>query len=134
MNDGDTGDYSLLLFLFRLKRIQADEYGVCANCQDEMQQKRLEEAITGFWDIVGLLEPWHGRSYEERKGNEFRTYRQAYIDGFGVDPMDPRFKAWETEQIQKLYAGAFTPPDKAAAGATARTRARDRVPRAAGPE
>jgi DnaK suppressor protein len=25
-----------------LKRIQADEYGVCANCQDEMQQKRLE--------------------------------------------------------------------------------------------
>jgi DnaK suppressor protein len=25
-----------------LKRIQVDEYGVCANCQDEMQQKRLE--------------------------------------------------------------------------------------------
>jgi DnaK suppressor protein len=25
-----------------LKRIQSDEYGVCANCQDEMQQKRLE--------------------------------------------------------------------------------------------
>ena len=25
-----------------LRRIQADEYGVCANCQDEMQQKRLE--------------------------------------------------------------------------------------------
>jgi DnaK suppressor protein len=25
-----------------LKRIQADEYGVCANCQEEMQQKRLE--------------------------------------------------------------------------------------------
>src|SRR3984893_7678911 len=24
------------------KRIQVDEYGVCANCQDEMQQKRLE--------------------------------------------------------------------------------------------
>src|SRR5712675_2886667 len=25
-----------------LKRIQKEEYGVCANCQDEMQQKRLE--------------------------------------------------------------------------------------------
>ncbi len=25
-----------------LKRIQAEEYGVCANCQEEMQQKRLE--------------------------------------------------------------------------------------------
>src|SRR5215471_19609804 len=25
-----------------LKRIQNDEYGVCANCQEEMQQKRLE--------------------------------------------------------------------------------------------
>jgi RNA polymerase-binding transcription factor len=25
-----------------LKRIQANEYGVCANCQEEMQQKRLE--------------------------------------------------------------------------------------------
>jgi DnaK suppressor protein len=25
-----------------LKRIQGDEYGVCANCQEEMQQKRLE--------------------------------------------------------------------------------------------
>src|SRR5215470_687313 len=25
-----------------LKRIQNEEYGVCANCQEEMQQKRLE--------------------------------------------------------------------------------------------
>ncbi|MGB8659098.1 MAG: TraR/DksA C4-type zinc finger protein [Candidatus Acidiferrum sp.] len=25
-----------------LKRIQTDDYGVCANCQEEMQQKRLE--------------------------------------------------------------------------------------------
>jgi len=25
-----------------LKRITTDEYGVCANCQEEMQQKRLE--------------------------------------------------------------------------------------------
>ena len=25
-----------------LKRIQVEEYGVCANCQEEMQQKRLE--------------------------------------------------------------------------------------------
>jgi DnaK suppressor protein len=25
-----------------LKRIQKDDYGVCANCQEEMQQKRLE--------------------------------------------------------------------------------------------
>jgi len=25
-----------------LKRIQSEEYGLCANCQEEMQQKRLE--------------------------------------------------------------------------------------------
>jgi DnaK suppressor protein len=25
-----------------LKRIRAEEYGTCANCQDELQQKRLE--------------------------------------------------------------------------------------------
>ena len=25
-----------------LKRINADDYGVCANCQEELQQKRLE--------------------------------------------------------------------------------------------
>lgn len=25
-----------------LKRINTDDYGVCANCQEEMQQKRLE--------------------------------------------------------------------------------------------
>ena len=25
-----------------LKRIQKEEYGVCANCQEELQQKRLE--------------------------------------------------------------------------------------------
>src|SRR5260370_30304419 len=25
-----------------LKRIQSDEYGVCANCQEELQQKRPE--------------------------------------------------------------------------------------------
>src|SRR5205807_539504 len=36
-------DRSLLnLIDAALKRIQADEYGVCANCQEEMQQKRLE--------------------------------------------------------------------------------------------
>jgi DnaK suppressor protein len=25
-----------------LKRIDADDFGLCANCQDELQQKRLE--------------------------------------------------------------------------------------------
>src|SRR5437763_11811881 len=36
-------DRSLLnLIDSALKRIQEDEYGVCANCQEEMQQKRLE--------------------------------------------------------------------------------------------
>src|SRR3989475_6166575 len=30
-----------------LKRIQADEYGVCANCQEELQQKRLEAGAGG---------------------------------------------------------------------------------------
>jgi DnaK suppressor protein len=25
-----------------LKRIEADDFGLCANCQDELQQKRLE--------------------------------------------------------------------------------------------
>jgi len=39
-------DRSLLnLIDAALKRIQEDEYGVCANCQEEMQQKRLE-AVT----------------------------------------------------------------------------------------
>ena len=36
-------DRSLLnLIDAALKRIQEEEYGVCANCQEEMQQKRLE--------------------------------------------------------------------------------------------
>jgi DnaK suppressor protein len=36
-------DRSLLnLIDAALKRIQEDQYGVCANCQEEMQQKRLE--------------------------------------------------------------------------------------------
>ena len=36
-------DRSLLnLIDAALKRIQQDAYGVCANCQEEMQQKRLE--------------------------------------------------------------------------------------------
>src|SRR3989475_11642460 len=30
-----------------LKRIQADEYGVCANCPEELQQKRLEAGALG---------------------------------------------------------------------------------------
>src|SRR5258707_548109 len=33
---------SLNMFDAALKRIQSDEYGVCANCQEELQQKRLE--------------------------------------------------------------------------------------------
>jgi len=30
-----------------LKRIQVEEYGVCANCQEEMQQKRLGSGTVG---------------------------------------------------------------------------------------
>src|SRR5438067_7734439 len=36
-------DRSLLTLIdAALKRLQADEYGVCAHCHDEMQQKRLQ--------------------------------------------------------------------------------------------
>ena len=37
------GDRKILAMIdAALKRIASDEYGVCANCQEELQQKRLE--------------------------------------------------------------------------------------------
>src|SRR5260370_20748820 len=43
-----------------LKRIQTDEYGVCANCQEELQQKRLGRVPWGKHFIACQVKIEHG--------------------------------------------------------------------------
>jgi hypothetical protein len=53
-------------------------------------------------DIISTLRPWEGKSYQDRKQKEFKSWRQRYIDSFGVDPADPKFKEWEANAISEL--------------------------------
>lgn len=44
-------------------------------------------------------------SADVRQANELQSAKQEWIDAFGVDPSDEKFKAWEREQVKKLLAG-----------------------------
>ena len=68
----------------------------------ESFERTQTAAQESFWDLVGTIRPWEGENYAARKNKEFDNHRQAYIDNFGVDPTDPRFKEWEAAQIAKL--------------------------------
>lgn len=83
---------------------------------EESFEKVQGTAQERYFDLLGALRPWEGKGYLDRKQAEFRDWRQAYIDEFGVDPLDPAFKAWEAEQLAKLDAGEFdrTGPDNEA--------------------
>ena len=63
--------------------------------------KAQDSAQESYYDLIGALRPWEGSSYLHRKKKEFGGYRQAFIDAFGVDPLDPAFKKWEAEAIAK---------------------------------
>ena len=69
--------------------------------------KAQEAAREQYLDLIGCFRPWDGKGFVERKKSELKDGRQAYIDAFGVDPLDPAFKAWEAERIRRLKAGEF---------------------------
>jgi hypothetical protein len=77
------------------------------NLTNDSFQRAQETARELYYDIVGTLRPWEGVTYADRKKKEFAHHRQAYIDAFGVDPMDEKFKEWESQQIDKIHAGEF---------------------------
>lgn len=68
-------------------------------CQDAAKER--------YFDLLGTIRPWEGKTYAERKASEFRDARQQYIDQTGFDPLDPAFKAYEAQQIERLLAGEF---------------------------
>lgn len=77
--------------------------GLNENSFEKMQRQSHEL----YFDILGNVRPWEGADYTARKGNEFKRGRQAYIDAFGVDPLDPGFRAWEAQRITDIEAGKF---------------------------
>lgn len=80
-----------------------------------------------YFDLLGTIRPWEGKSFAERKAAEFRDARQQYIDATGFDPLDPEFKKYEAQQIERLLAGEFDTVDEdleAEAGVVARMRER----------
>jgi hypothetical protein len=44
---------------------------------------------------------------ESLTSEEVATMRQEYIKAFGADPLDPKFRAWETQTIEAILAGHF---------------------------
>src|ERR1019366_7408513 len=65
----------------------------------------FEEGLQdAYYTINSQLHPWEGGGLTHRRGKEFDTARQKYIDAFGVDPADPKFKEWEAERIKEMLA------------------------------
>lgn len=81
----------------------------------ETFSKSQDEAIDLYYQMVAVRQPWDGRSLRERKAREFKDYRQRYIDAFGVDPLDPKFKDWERRKVEEWEAlqNAPKPVDRA---------------------
>jgi hypothetical protein len=67
-------------------------------------EKAHKQAVEAYYDVIGAVVPWEGRTYAERAARTMRSDRQAYIDVCGVDPADPAFKKWEAEQIAAALA------------------------------
>ena len=62
-----------------------------------------------FGELVALNNDWHAsRNPHESERREDRNAelvykaRQAFANVFGVDPADPRFKAWEAQHLAKI--------------------------------
>ena len=70
------------------------------NLKEEALQETAQTLLERFYDIVGAVRPWEGRSYEARKRSEISDYRQQYEEAFGWDPTDPAFKEWEAERLE----------------------------------
>lgn len=75
----------------------------------DSHKKLTNVAKEQYYDLVGTIMPWEGLSFVDFKRNELDEARQAYIDAFNVDPLDPAFKSWEAEQIEALNRGDFEP-------------------------
>jgi len=74
---------------------------------EESFEKCQAAAKERYFDLLGTIRPWEGKSFVERKAAEFKDARQMYIDATGFDPLDPAFKAYEAQQIERLLAGEF---------------------------
>lgn len=105
--------YHLLIDAMRHKQnyrinLAAFEFhlGVLGNSRLETKsfEENLAEAKKRFIGIVGALRPWEGADFEERAQKDISNDRQRYIDIVGVDPLDPKFKEWEAEQIKRFLA------------------------------
>ncbi len=75
---------------------------------EESFKEQQENGKERYFDLLGTYRPWEGRSYVDRKSTEFKDARQAYIDNFGVDPLDPRFKEWEAQTIAGFGSEVMT--------------------------
>lgn len=71
---------------------------------EESFEKSQEAAKEGYYNLVGAVRPWEGRSYVERQQQEAKSWRQRYIDSTGADPCDPKFKEWEAQKIAAWQA------------------------------
>lgn len=69
---------------------------------DESYQKLEVKLQDAYYATVNHLRPWVAVQSARRKGAEFSDARQKYIDAYGVDPADPKFKEWEAEAVRKL--------------------------------
>ena len=81
-----------------------------ARADEGNADRAFKHTTEAYHDLLGVVTPWQGRTYEERMQRVLRSDRQDYIDAFGVDPSDPAFKRWEADQI----AAAVTETKRAA--------------------
>jgi hypothetical protein len=69
---------------------------------DESWENARDSASDLKQDIIATYRPWLGRDLQDRQKKEFKTWRQKYIDAFGVDPNDEKFQEWEAATIRDM--------------------------------
>ncbi len=72
-----------------------------ASLTEQSFRKSQQNAKEALYDAVGSLTPWDGRGYADRKKKELAGDRQTYIDAYGADPADPKFKTWMDDQMAR---------------------------------
>lgn len=65
---------------------------------DDSFKSAQESAKTAVFDMMGLLRPWEGQSYQDRQKQEYQSLVDEYKREFG-DPSDPEFQAREAEAL-----------------------------------
>jgi hypothetical protein len=78
---------------------------------DDSFKTSQEHAKAAVFDMMGLVRPWEGGTYEDRKRQEYKQLIDSYIEEFG-DPNDPEFQEKEAKALEAWQAQLAARPEE----------------------